>query len=231
MKLYSRIKIAVIDDEPVFIHKCIEELRKIGFQKIEAFQSLKELSESSFGPDLLFCDIQFSSETALRQINNLPGKIPVIWVSAYPEYMVRAFGPRAIGFVDKADFEKKLHEVLQQALYYLGKIPTAEFQAYYEQISIPQNRIEMLLIEETRIYLRTLFDHKSIELTENNLKDCFSRLDPDLFFMASRSCIINLSGVVAVNEVLHEVTMHCGRTVLIPRRKWPDFKERYLWFF
>ena len=201
----------------------------IGIEKIRTFRNLDQLYESSFCPDLLLCDIQFSEHTALQQIFNIPGNIPVIWVSAYPQYMVKAFSPRSFGFVDKANLRKNLREALDNASKFLKQIPTVEFQAFYERITVPQNRIEMIQIEDSRIYLYMFCEHKTVILTENNLKCCYDKLNQDSFYLANRSCIVNLSGIISVDEEFHEITMSSGKKVKIPRRRWPEFKERYLW--
>lgn len=232
MTLYRRINVAIVDDQFEFRNLCKETLLNLGFGQIGSFSSLQELNQSDFPADLIVCDICLQNQhLAMDQISSVPGQIPVLWVSSYPAYALEGFCPQALGFVDKAHLKNDLPKAISKAIRALEKIPAVSLKTYYDTLSIPTFRIEMICIEQSNLYLHLFHHAKPICLTESSLGHCMEKLDSHLFFHAGRNAIINLSGIHSVDEDLHQIRMECGKKVQIPRRKWKEFMEKYIWSY
>lgn len=227
----NRIKIAVIDDDPGFRAYCTKSVQDLGYTRAKGFASLKEVHESGYGPDLLLCDICSGSDfTALKEIYRIPRIAPVVYISAYPEYLREAFGPFVLGFVEKRKMNEQLGPTISKACGFLENQKTVDLMTYYEKSSIPCGKIESIEIEQSRLCLYTLYRQEKIELTESSLKDCEDKIGDEQYLIINRNELVNVCAIEMVNPENRAIRLISGRETKVSRRKWQEFYRRYLWY-
>ena len=114
--------ISIVDDNELFRRATTRLVRSLGHEAI-AFASAEEFLKSGRVDDTacLISDVQMPGMTGVELQTHLHAsgyRLPVIFVTAYPESRVRAqaLASGALGFLDKPFDEEKLISCLARAL-------------------------------------------------------------------------------------------------------------------
>ncbi len=173
--------------------------------------------QSNPDPDLIFMDIQLDDGLCFELFETMKIEIPVIFTTAYDEYMLSAFKVNSVDYLLKPIEEKSLRsaiekfrsihykeainsEVIRQLLNKLSKGYKNRFLIkvgeHYKSIS--DKEITCFYILERANFLRTTEDKDyAIDYSLDNLQ---KELDPDRFFRINRNCIININ---QIRDILH----------------------------
>jgi len=119
------IRVVVVDDEELARAILREWLAsrpdlEIVAECANGFEAVKAAAELS--PDLLMLDIQMPKLDGF-DVLELVGDIPVIFITAYDSYAVRAFDVHAVDYLLKPFSEERLAEALDRAR---GRIQSRE---------------------------------------------------------------------------------------------------------
>jgi len=159
--------------------------------------------------------------------------IPVIFITAHPEHAVRAFEVNAIDYLLKPVDPQRLKQSLTRVS---GSGSNEErpftrdekvlFRDGSKNILLRVGDIQVL--EASEAYTRLILgDGRGITIN-GTLKSVRDRLDPDLFFSASRSHAINLDHVANVEDIeggFMILTMANGVKVELSRRHSTEFRR------
>ncbi len=112
------MKVAIIEDEPLIQEELIDLLNKY-FQELEVIKTLISVKESiewlnENMVDLLFMDIQLNDGISFEIFEHMEIKTPVIFVTAYNEYAIRAFKENSIGYLLKPIIDKDLIQAVNK---------------------------------------------------------------------------------------------------------------------
>src|SRR5918999_848339 len=112
------LRVVVVDDEPPARAVIREYLRKHPAVEIVAecgngFDAVKAVTELS--PDLLFLDVQMPKLDGFEVLELLGREVPVIFVTAYDQYAIRAFEVHAVDYLLKPFSEARFAEALTRA--------------------------------------------------------------------------------------------------------------------
>jgi len=180
--------------------------------------------------DVIFSDIQLGDGLCFSIFGNTEINTPVIFCTAYDEYLLQAFDANAVSYILKPIIEKKVAESLQKLesmkkAFGLGHIDgnrkimqqlLQQLQPSYKNtllihyqdklLPIPAAEVAFFYLNEGVVKLVTLKNviyhvTESLELLE-------SQLPPDMFFRANRQFIINRKSVQVVNR-------HFGRKLVV----------------
>jgi two-component system LytT family response regulator len=193
-------------------------------------------------PDLLFLDIQMPGKNGFDLLQDLEQVPEVVFVTAYDEHALRAFEVNALDYLLKPVQAQRLAETIR-------KITTRE-KAEIKESSPVNSQAELLretdqvfvkdgekcwfvkledirLFESEGNYVRIFFqtNHPLILRSLNYLDE---RLDPKVFFRASRKHILNLRWIEKVENWFNGglmVTLRGGEKVEISRRQASRLKE------
>jgi two-component system LytT family response regulator len=231
------VRALIIDDEPPARRQLRRLLAKYPWVEIigEAgnVEQAAELIRSQ-SPALLFLDIQMpggSGFDLLEQLDEIP---EVIFTTAHDEYAVRAFGVDALDYLLKPIESERLAQSLARVMYsQTNRVPRAgavlerTFVRDGDQCwLIPLKEVSLLSIVGN--YVRLSWG-KRRPLLGKSLAALEPRLDPNRFFRANRSQIINLDFIdrieSGVNGRLH-VQLRDGPEVEISRRQARLFKSK-----
>ncbi|MBE7172588.1 MAG: response regulator transcription factor [Williamsia sp.] len=253
------MKAVIIEDEHLIAKELQSRINSIAgdVEVVEVLPSLKTARKwfmQHAEPDLLFMDIQLGDGLSFELFNEFTLTCPVIFVTAYDEYAIRAFKVNGADYllkpVDNAELEKaidkcrrlagqgktgsdlrELIEVLQNP----GKHPSL----YKEQFIVnvrhswkPIKTNDIACFMKENLHYLFCFTGEKYMLDYNTLEEVEELLDPKLFYRANRQYIIHLHAIQSVKP--HEnqkltVTLQAPLKIEvdISREKAPSFKK---WF-
>ena len=231
------MKVLILDDEPPARRGLKAALNDIGVTDVRDVGTvdlaLQAIIEER--PDVLLLDVELrGGKKSFDLLNALPvDGIPVIFITAHPEHAVRAFEVNAIDYLLKPVDPQRLKQSLKRVS---GAGSTEErpftrdekvlFRDGSKNILLRVGDIQVL--EASEAYTRLILgDGRGITIN-GTLKSVRDRLDPNLFFSASRSHAINLDHVANVEDIeggFMILTMANGVKVELSRRHSTEFRR------
>lgn len=167
-------------------------------------------------PDLIFCDIQLADGISFEIFEKVKISTPVIFITAFDQYAIRAFQVNAIDYllkpIDPKDLARAVEkfrsqnlspnldlEVIKNLLKPQKKSFKSRFLVKFgEKIqSIPVEEAAFFFSEERVTFLQTFAGKKFV--IDSTLEQVESQVDPEFFFRLSRKY---LSHIQAIEEVL-----------------------------
>jgi two-component system, LytTR family, response regulator len=211
------IRIVVVDDEALARgilrewladHADVEIIAECG----NGFEAVKAATELK--PDLLLLDIQMPKLDGFDVLELVGGDIPVIFITAYDSYAVRAFEVHAVDYLLKPFSAERLAEALDRAR---GRITSKELPPVKALLTaarpdrMPLRRIlireraEVHVIPVEKIdYLESQDDYVAVKcggrsyLKEQPLGELEAQLDPAAFVRIHRRYLLNLSRLARI---------------------------------
>jgi len=176
-----------------------------GIQAVEAIEKEK--------PDLVLLDIQMPGLDGFGVIEALEGPPPIIFVTAYDEYAIRAFEVNALDYLLKPFSRQRLEKAIRRAQEALNEEDSfmARFGPLLENLAAQGRHLTRLAVRD-RDRIRVLdaneVDWIGVEDEQTvvhvgdqaypirrTLAELEARLDPGTFFRAHRSVIVSLDRV------------------------------------
>jgi two-component system LytT family response regulator len=224
------MKAILVDDERI----ARQELRRL----LAAHPEIEILGEAQNGeqalelipklaPDVIFLDIQMPEMTGFEMLARLDDVPQIIFTTAYDEYAIKAFEVSALDYLLKPIAPARLAAAV-------AKLRPRKIPPRLEQVFVRDGErcwlvrvADIYLLESEGNYTRVCFKNER-PLIARSLATLESRLDPSIFFRASRAQIVNLKWIDKVetgpagNLV---VTLRGGQEVAISRRQSAALKE------
>lgn len=205
---------------------------------------LAALAEAGTPPDVLFLDIQMPGETGFDLLASLEAVPPaVVFVTAYDEHALRAFEVSALDYLVKPVAPARLAaavarlEPADEAPAETDRQPptasghlTADDRVFVKD----GDRLHFVRLGDVRLfesegnYVR-LYVGGETPLVLRSLNALEERLDPAVFFRASRQHLLNLEHVTGLEDWFGgalRATLEGGETVELSRRAAQRFRER-----
>lgn len=250
------MKVLIIEDEaPAFrrLQKVLEEIDP----QIEILEVIDNVEDAvkwlknHTHPDLIFMDIQLSDGLSFEIFEQAKIAKPIVFTTAFDEYMLRAFKVNSIDYLLKPI--KK--EDLQQALIKYKELKSsfsdhADINALISQIRLDDKkyktrflvkqgeRLISVLVEDIAffyvhnglVYLKTHAGRGYV--VDFTLDELQQQLDPDKFFRANRQFIINYPSIKTVHKwykgkLKLDTYLPTDEEITISAEKATEFKE---WF-
>jgi two-component system, LytTR family, response regulator len=232
------MRVFIVDDERLArselkrLLRAFPELTVVG-EAGHADEALVKLEE--LRPDLLFLDIQMPGRNGFEMLEALEYLPSVIFTTAFDEYALKAFDVNALDYLLKPIEPKRLAAAISKVQDWSAKSLVAqEPQMFDRQVFVKEGencwfvRIDQIrLLESEGNYTRLYFDTNK-PLIARSLNYLEGRLDPKLFFRASRRQIINLRWVGGLEQDLDGnliVRITGAPEVKMSRRQSQKFKE------
>jgi two-component system, LytTR family, response regulator len=235
------MKALLIDDERL----ARQELRRL----LQAHAEVQIVGEAAnaqeakvaidrWQPDLLFLDVQMPGKTGFQLLEELDDVPVVIFTTAYDQYAVRAFEVSALDYLVKPVAPERLARALSKARNLLES-PEAPQESTTRRAPSQQVFVrdgdrcwmvkltEIALLESEGSYTRIYFG-KERPLVLRSLNALEERLDPEAFFRANRSQIINLRAIEQLDSEADNslcARLRGGMQVQISRRQSRKLKE------
>ena len=251
----KQLRVLIVEDEPHAQKELKRLLANSGhdIHVIECIDSVEDTINwinNNPEPDIMFFDIQLSDGLSFDVFNHVKTKAPIIFTTAFDEYAIKAFKVNSIDYLLKPVKQHELNAALDKfhSLISAGKnlesgLKIEQIQKLLE-INRPRyksrfitrigDQIKHIGINEIAYFKAE--DNEVLLVTENNkryfidyaLEQLNFMLDPDAFFRANRSYVINISSIKKIskyfNSRIHlELEPKTEDAVLISRVRVPDF--------
>ena len=243
----QRIRVVIVDDEALALgilrewlagHSDIDIVAECG----NGFEAVKAATELK--PDLLLLDVQMPKLDGFDVLELVGGDIPVIFITAYDSYAVRAFEVHAVDYLLKPFSAERLAEALDRARARIAArepAPFVELAAAARPDRIPLQRLlireraEVHVIPVGRIdYVESQDDYVAVKcggrsyLKEQALGELETQLDPALFVRIHRRYVLNLARLARIETGMTDsrtAVLIDGTTLPISRTGYARLRE------
>ena len=212
------------------------EIQIVG-EAANAEQAIKSIEQ--LNPDVIFLDIQMPGKNGFELLEEISGVPEVVFVTAFDEYAIRAFEVNALDYLLKPIQPSRLAETVKKILNKESiekseTIPPTYLLTDKDQVFVKDGDkcwfvklSNVRMLESEGNYVRVHFD-KNRPLILRSLNNLEERLDPKIFFRASRKFIINLKWVEGIENWFSGglmVTLKGGEKVELSRRQAARLRE------
>jgi len=218
------LRVLIVDDEPLargILREMLAERADIAIagecgDGLSAVKALQELQ-----PDLLLLDVQMPKLDGFEVLELIGTSIPVIFITAFDSYAMRAFEVHAVDYLLKPFTQERLDTAIERARQRLSvsasvaqqdrTVTGAELAAagrgpatYAERIVardgvrvhiLPVDKLDYVEAQEDYIALHT--EGKSI-LKQQTMSSIEAALDPKRFVRIHRGFLVNIERIVRV---------------------------------
>ena len=213
----TRLRIAIVDDEE--LARAVVREYVSGFADVDVvaecangFEAVKAVAE--LGPDLLLLDVQMPKLDGFEVLELVGRDVAVIFVTAYDQYALRAFGVHAVDYLLKPFSAERLGEAIDRARERMRRgekrpevaaAATARRDRGYDVRILVRDGPRVHVIPAAKIdyaqaqddYVCFRFEGKDY-LKEQTLAVVEASLDPAKFVRIHRSYILNMDRLARV---------------------------------
>lgn len=249
------MKVLIIEDEaPAYrrLEKVLEEVNP-EIEIIDVIDSVEESVkwfENHQHPDLIFMDIQLNDGISFDIFDQTPIRTPVIFTTAFDEYMLKAFKVNSVDYllkpILKEDLKQSLDKYDSLKSQYATQMPDLEklfkqiqggdkqFRSRFlvkvgeKLISVVTEDIAYFFTKNGVVFLVTNRNNKYI--MDHVLEEIGSELDPKQFYRLNRQFLVQYKHVAGVHKfakgkLLIELNPDPGEQVIVSAEKATDFRN------
>ncbi|MCM1499736.1 MAG: LytTR family DNA-binding domain-containing protein [Clostridium sp.] len=222
------MNIVICDDEPVYREE-IKPLAEHFFgERIEQDQincitcaSAKEVMELEAAIDLLLLDVELKNENGIefrRQIFESGWEVPIVFISAYENYIGEAFGKNVYGFIRKPIRVEEFEHALQRV--------------YEECLLVKNYEINdgIYVREKDILFIKAFSDYSHLSvaageyISDMTLSEWKETLPETLFVQVHRACIVNMQHIHSMEK---DILLKNGVHIAVSRRRLKEVKMKY----
>jgi DNA-binding LytR/AlgR family response regulator len=247
------MKILIVENERPAAERLVRLLNSIDDKIIvpavtETVESTINWLRTNDEPDLILMDIMLDDGLCFEIFETIKVDIPVIFITAFDDYTLRAFKVNSVDYLLKPVEESPMRAALQKFRRYhgsaardrsaIGKALKELTPAYKTRFlvksgtryrSIPVVEIKFFHITERNVFLRDQ-SGKDYGL-DHSLEQVQKFLNPDNFFRINRECIINLDSISVIQSYsssrlqINVVNEKENDLFIVSREKVTEFKR------
>lgn len=248
------MRVIIIEDETPAANRLTKMLQSISdemevVKRLDSVESGVRYLQSAENIDLIFMDIQLADGLSFDIFQQIEVKTPVIFITAFDQYTLKAFKVNSIDYllkpIDETELEKAVAKYKQ--LYdkkengfsekIMKLIQEMNTTRYRERLLIKRGQQLSYLKIETTAYcyadgkLCYAVDFSSNKyLLENNLSQLEEQLQPNKFYRINRQLLINIEAVNKVHTWLGgrlklELLPSSKADTIVSRERVNGFKE------
>ncbi|MEO9805269.1 MAG: LytTR family DNA-binding domain-containing protein [Reichenbachiella sp.] len=250
------MKVLIIEDEaPAFrrLQKLLEELDE-SIEIVEVFDGVKEAVKwlnNHQCPDLIFMDIQLSDGLSFEIFEQTEITKPIIFTTAFDEYMLKAFKVNSIDYllkpINKEDLLRSLEKYRNlksqfsdtpppsiQELIKNIRLDDRKFKSRFlvkmgeKMMSVETEDISCFMAKSGLVYLLTKGGKKY--LMDQTLDEIIKELDPEKYYRANRQYILGYAAIQAIHKfgkskLLVETNFEHEEQIVVSSEKATAFKQ------
>ena len=253
------MKAIIIEDEKLVAKELSMKIAEIdaNLKILEILPSVKTALKwfgENAEPDVVFADIQLADGVSFEIFEKFPLLCPIIFITSYNEYAIRAFKVNGIDYLLKPVEPEELKKAIEKAkkikknlmkpsidlndLVVMMKsgensktIYKEHFLCNHRNAWVPVRTADMdFFMYENLIYVCTR-THEKYNMDFESLDEIEEMLDSDLFFRVNRQFIVNRNAVQRVWGIENSKMMvklkepHQNIEIDLSRQKAPIFKK------
>lgn len=248
------IRAVLIEDEPLAARKLQRLLTDIApdiqiLEVLDSVQSSISWLKEHPTPDLIFSDIQLGDGSSFRIFESVKVNCPVIFVTAYDSYAVRAFSLNSIDYLLKPVQQQELDRAVSRFRERYGKpVEAVDYSALlallkmngpaeYKKRFIVQvgERIKKVEVSDISYfiadgrYVHVVTNQGENLIVNHTLEELDGMLDPAVFFRANRKFIIHIKAVTGMlilskSKIRIELLPKCEEECVVSSERSAEFK-------
>jgi two-component system LytT family response regulator len=208
----KKIRTIVVDDEEL-ARRVLRELLS-GHEEVEVvaecrngLEAVKAVAELK--PDLLFLDVQMPKLTGFDVLELVGTEVPVIFVTAYDEYAMKAFEVHAVDYLLKPVGKERLGAALQRVIKRRNEkapapteLTAARPAGQFAEGLVVKDGTRVTIIPIAKLdYAEAQDDYVALategqkHLKQQTIASLEAALDPKLFVRIHRSYVVNIERV------------------------------------
>jgi len=253
------MKILIVEDEDLAVKKLKKTLMSVDDSatvvgEADSIRSTVSWLQENPAPDLILMDIELADGQSFEIFNQVKVKSPVIFITSYDEYALRAFKVNSVDYllkpVQKEDLQaalekfrgmKKMYTPEQEGTVSLDalvrelqqKLQTRDYRKRFlvkhgqKLVSVDIEEIAYFFSDGRLNFFKTTDNRKFVvDYTMDELNDM---LDPDKYFRISRSFFISVNSVSQIhdyfgNRLILHLKPETDKEAIVSREKVTDFK-------
>jgi len=221
----KKLRVLIVDDEELarFVVREFVETHpelEIAAECVNGFEAVKAVAEHK--PDLLFLDVQMPKLTGFDVLELIGADTPVIFVTAYDEFAMKAFDVHAVDYLLKPVGKERFEAALVRAKERIAArvpMPTEIINAarapgqFAERIVVKDGTRVTLIPCSKLDYAESQDDYVGLvsegkkHLKQQTIASLEAALDPAMFVRIHRSYIVNLERVTRIEPYGKESRM------------------------
>lgn len=226
------MKIFIVEDEDLAVKKLKKTLSLVDESAVvvgeaESISTAVSWLESNAAPDLILMDIELADGQSFEIFNHVEVKSPVIFITSYDEYALKAFKVNSVDYllkpVQKEDLEAALEKYRSMRQLYKSetspapqinmevlvkelqqKLQTKDYRKRFlvkhgqKLVSLEVDDIAYFFSDGRLNFFKTYDNRKFVvDYTMDELNDM---LDPERYFRISRSFFIAVNSVAQIHD-------------------------------
>jgi two-component system, LytTR family, response regulator LytT len=252
------MKILIVEDEELAVKKLQKTLLSIDrmIEVVGVTDSIKstvEFLKQNSAPDLILMDIELADGQSFEVFNMVPVKNPVIFITSYDEYALKAFKVNSVDYLLKpvqkdeleaalnkykelnaTDNNKNSSDINNLIKELQTKLQPKEYRKRFlvkqaqKLVSIEVGDIAYFYSDGRLNFFKTRDNRKFVvDYTMDELSDM---LDPEKYFRISRAFYVSVDSIDQIhdyfgNRLLLNLTPALDKEALVSREKVMDFKK------
>ena len=225
------MKILIVEDEDLAVKKLKKTLSTVDSTasvvgESDSIKGTVDWLENNPSPDLILMDIELADGQSFEIFNHVQVKSPVIFITSYDEYALKAFKVNSVDYllkpVQKEDLQAALEKYKTLKKAYAGdgetssvaidalvrelqqKLQTKEYRKRFlvkhgqKLVSIEVDEIAYFFSDGRLNFFKT-FDNRKF-VVDYTMDELNEMLDPDKYFRISRSFFISVNSVIQIHD-------------------------------
>ncbi len=225
------MKILIVEDEDLAVKKLKKTLASVDDSaevvgETESIKSTVAWLESNAAPDLILMDIELADGQSFEIFNHTEVKSPVIFITSYDEYALKAFKVNSVDYllkpVQKEDLQAALDKYREMKKLYAPekdasaisldvlvkelqqKLGSKEYRKRFlvkhgqKLVSVEVDDIAYFFSDGRLNFFKT-FDNKKY-VVDYTMDELNSMLNPERYFRISRSFYISVDSVAQIHD-------------------------------
>lgn len=196
----------------------------------DVFSDGAALLNASQHYDLIFLDVEMSPMSGIETAKELRKreaflKVPIVYVTSYPDYWRHAYQVHAFDFIEKPFPETRVFQTLRD---FLRLVPPQDARTIPLQVEAGeiQQRVDeicyFLCTEKRRVIVHTT---SAQYVVKDSLNSIYAQLDPAQFDMPHRCCIVNFRYVQNIVNY-YDIIMTDGEFLPLAQKKRTQFRRK-----
>ena len=252
------MKILIVEDEDLAVKKLQKTLLSIDKMVevsgvTESIQDTVDFLKENPSPDLILMDIELADGQSFEIFNLTEVKAPVIFITSYDEYALKAFKVNSVDYLLKPVQKDELEAALNKYKSLKGngtsknnndintlikelqtKLQPKEFRKRFlvkqaqKLVSIEVDDIAYFYSDGRLNFFKTTDNRKFV--VDYTMDELSEMLDPDKYFRISRSFYVSIDSIDQIhdyfgNRLLLHLKPAVDKEALVSREKVMDFKK------
>lgn len=243
------MKVLIIEDEATAVDKLCNMLLRLDASieivgTTESVKSSLEWLRNNPGPDLAFVDVQLSDDNSFEIFKQFEVRFPVIFTTAYDDYILQSFEYNSIDYLLKPLQEERLQKALQKVKKLETHFVQHKFNELFDRkaeasskkqrfvvkkgvdfVSINIKEVAYFFTEYRIVFLRDTQGDKYI--IDKTLADLQEELGPD-FFRVNRKYLVSIEAISKFRsdngKILVDLIPKVNEEVVVSKENAPNFR-------